>query len=601
MEGEMPPSLQRRAGRRRHRSQRSGLIALIVLITLPLLVLTGLIAWRGARGAEARVRDERRALAQASALTTSSWLESHTASLQTVARTPDVVDPYNRPDLPGFLRSTLTDHPEWETIDILSPQGVNLASTHDDPGALDLSDSPQFRRALGEGRLIISPASISARSARPIVTLMAPVDFVTGVRGAIRVTLLTVRLNEVLRSVPDQEHSRIVLVDDRGQEFANSEERVVISLTALQDHSEVAAVLAGRSGVRRAPDPDGADALIAYAPVPLAGWGVLVSEPVSAALGPARRQLTEELVVLVMAAILTGTIGWYLASRLSGAYAREVEALARAEDAGRLREEFLASATHDLKNPLTAIKALAQLIKRRAEQGREMEPEWIAEGLSSIDSSATRMLKQINELMDLAHLQTDRPLELNRAPVDLVDLVRATASQQHHAARDRIRIEGDDSLIGEWDRARLERVLDNLIGNAIKYSPNGGDIVLTVCREPSTDGDTAVLSVRDRGLGIPAADLPRVFDRFHRGGNVVGRVAGTGIGLAGVRQIVEQHGGVITVESREGAGSTFTVRLPVSACDEGEEDADMDGRVPDAAPTLPASDAPSSARTASGD
>jgi signal transduction histidine kinase len=117
---------------------------------------------------------------------------------------------------------------------------------------------------------------------------------------------------------------------------------------------------------------------------------------------------------------------------------------------------------------------------------------------------------------------------------------------------------------------RLDRVLDNLLSNAIKFSPNGGGITVAVAHEDVVGGPWAVVAVRDQGLGIPAADLPRVFERFRRARNVEGRIGGTGIGLASVRQIVEQHGGAITVESVEGAGSTFTVRLPLALTAPGE-------------------------------
>ena len=129
-----------------------------------------------------------------------------------------------------------------------------------------------------------------------------------------------------------------------------------------------------------------------------------------------------------------------------------------------------------------------------------------------------------------------------------------------------------------WDSARLERVLDNLLSNAVKYSPDGGLITVSIARErgsgglsPSPTPDShapapsswATVAVRDPGIGIPAADLPHTFHLFHRAGNV-GQIAGTGIGLAGVKQIVEQHGGAVTVESGEGDGSAFTVRLPLA-------------------------------------
>jgi len=111
------------------------------------------------------------------------------------------------------------------------------------------------------------------------------------------------------------------------------------------------------------------------------------------------------------------------------------------------------------------------------------------------------------------------------------------------------------------DAARLQRVVGNLVGNAIKYSPEGGEVNIKL---EAHDTDV-ILTVRDRGIGIPGADQSRIFERFQRGTNVEGRFQGTGIGLAGAKQIVEQHGGAITVKSQVAKGSTFTVRFPAGS------------------------------------
>jgi signal transduction histidine kinase len=107
-------------------------------------------------------------------------------------------------------------------------------------------------------------------------------------------------------------------------------------------------------------------------------------------------------------------------------------------------------------------------------------------------------------------------------------------------------------------------VLGNLLGNALKYSPGGGVILISVRRTTTADGAWASLSVRDPGIGIPAADVSRIFEAFQRGANVANRIPGTGIGLASALRIARAHGGNLTVESVEGAGSTFTLRLPLS-------------------------------------
>lgn len=235
-----------------------------------------------------------------------------------------------------------------------------------------------------------------------------------------------------------------------------------------------------------------------------------------------------------------------------------------AQEAVRVRNELFSSVSHDLKNPLTGIKGMAQLLKRHVARMQTQETERLMEGLSSIDAAATRMTSQIDELLDLARLQVGQSPKLHRRPTDLVKLVMESASEQQRSTeRHRIVVKTDlPSLVGEWDSMRLGRLVMNLISNAIKYSPKGGDVEIAV-REEGRDGQPwAVLSVRDEGVGIPSADLAKVFDGFHRGGNVEGRITGTGLGLTSARQIAEIHGGSIEVSSQEGSGSTFTVRLP---------------------------------------
>lgn len=232
------------------------------------------------------------------------------------------------------------------------------------------------------------------------------------------------------------------------------------------------------------------------------------------------------------------------------------------KQAERAREALLASVSHDLKSPLTVIRGHAQLLQLKARRQGANAAE-LGDGLAKIDAAASRMAAQLTELLDVARLQMGEELELQREPVDLVALVTERAGvHQQTTRRHEIVVEANGKRIaGEWDRARLERVLDNLIGNAVKYSPAGGEVRVRICAERDGSGEWAVVTVADQGVGIPPADLPHVFAPFQRGGNV-GTIPGTGVGLAGTRQIVEQHGGTIGVESAEGKGSVFTVRLP---------------------------------------
>ncbi len=231
------------------------------------------------------------------------------------------------------------------------------------------------------------------------------------------------------------------------------------------------------------------------------------------------------------------------------------------------REDFLASASHDLKNPLTSIRGGAQLLRRHVERSDEVDRARLTRVLSQIEAITAQLASQIDEMLEMTRYRMGRPVDLEPRTTDLLELARRVADQHQQATEQHvIRVDGDHgSIVGRWDAPRLERVVGNLLNNAVKYSPEGGAIVVTVAREREDAAEWAVLTVRDQGIGIPKDDLPHIFDRFQRSRTVVGRIAGTGIGLAAAKQLVEQHGGSIAVDSAPGRGSSFTIRLPIAA------------------------------------
>ena len=244
------------------------------------------------------------------------------------------------------------------------------------------------------------------------------------------------------------------------------------------------------------------------------------------------------------------------------------------------KDEFLAAVSHDLKSPLTTIKGQAQLLRRSLDRPRGPSLDRLRSALVSIDTTTARMTGLIDELLDITRLQMGRAIELDRRPHDLVPLT-ARLVTEHQQANHRLAVRfvaAEPVVVGYWDAERLERVLMNLLSNAIKYSPDDGEITVTVTREGDADAGWAVVTVEDQGLGIPRADLPHIFDRFYRAANVTTQVSGTGLGLTGARQIVEQHGGTIGVASREGEGSTFTIRLPLGRRAGGRELATSTGQ-----------------------
>lgn len=236
--------------------------------------------------------------------------------------------------------------------------------------------------------------------------------------------------------------------------------------------------------------------------------------------------------------------------------------LHEATEAVRLRDDFLAMASHDMRTPLAVILANIQLTRRKL-SGDPAAAELVRH-LESAERTTQKMTGLVGELMDVTILRSGQALPLAREPVDLSAMARAFAEEYGRLSdQHRIEVDAEEAVIGEWDPTRIERVARNLIDNALKYSPSGGLIQISVVAESDDDGRRwARLAVTDEGVGIPADEVDQLFEKFHRGSNTRD-LRGTGLGLAGSRAVIEQLGGTVDVASRLGEGSTFTVRLPL--------------------------------------
>jgi signal transduction histidine kinase len=233
------------------------------------------------------------------------------------------------------------------------------------------------------------------------------------------------------------------------------------------------------------------------------------------------------------------------------------------EEATRLKEDFLSAAAHDLKTPLTTLVARAQLLDRRA--ARDPSAPADRASLQLMVSEGQRLKRLVLDLLDAARVEQGK-LVGPREAVDLSEIAREICTRLA-TARHPCTVVADGPSVGWYDRQRLEQLLENLIENAIKYCPDGGPIEVSV----QQDSAGVHLNVADCGIGIPTEDLPRLFERFHRGANVDDRhFPGMGLGLFICKGIVEQHDGQISVSSQIGTGTTFHVTLPLSPVQVGE-------------------------------
>jgi PAS domain S-box-containing protein len=230
---------------------------------------------------------------------------------------------------------------------------------------------------------------------------------------------------------------------------------------------------------------------------------------------------------------------------------------AEAREAVRTRDEFLSIASHELRTPANVVQVMTENLLRRARS--EKNASDLLPHLRELSDSVGRLSRLTRQVLDVSQISAGR-LVLSREEVDLADVVRSVAAV-FRSGLERAGCELTLDLqaaCGRWDRERLDQVVTNLLANAVKYGP-GQPITVTLRQ----DSGGAVLSVRDRGIGIAREDQSRIFERFGRAASAKG-YRGLGLGLWIARRIVEAHGGTIEVESEHGAGATFRVRVPLA-------------------------------------
>jgi PAS domain S-box-containing protein len=239
-------------------------------------------------------------------------------------------------------------------------------------------------------------------------------------------------------------------------------------------------------------------------------------------------------------------------------------ARAAAEAATRVRDDFLIAAAHDLRTPLTAMVGYADLLQLQLDRGEPPDAGGLRAYLDALRAAGARLTDVVETMNDLAHVQMGQALSLKMGPVDLERLMRGTARlvvdlAGSSAAPVEVEVQSDgQSLRG--DHARLERALQVVIGNAVKYSVGRTPVHVMAAQY----GEQVVITVRDQGVGIRASELPHIVLPFYRSATARD-LPGTSVGLAGAKAIVEQHGGTLTIASVEGRGTTVTITLPALA------------------------------------
>ena len=291
----------------------------------------------------------------------------------------------------------------------------------------------------------------------------------------------------------------------------------------------------------------------------------MTGRPVSAVEHPPLRRLLEERRAGVTElplpdgrtaqASVVSVITGYGESLGLAAVLRDITLLKELE---QMKSDFVNTVSHDLKNPIMVIAGTADLLLDRPDEARYRER---CERIRQVSKYMTDL---VTDLLDLGKIEAG--LDAPREPIDLAALIGESMTMVKHDAEAKRQVVGvtlPPALLVVGDRARLKQALLNLIGNAVKYTPAGGAV--RVSAVVADDARTVTVVVKDNGIGIPARDLPLVFDKFYRVRSAATKdIPGTGLGLAITRSIIEAHQGRVAVESVEGEGSAFSLTLPLN-------------------------------------
>ena len=492
-----------------------------------------------------------------------------------------------------YLERVAASYPAVSAVAVADATGnlvVTTAPLSPETPRPTVADRPYFQRVMATNAPTLSSVQIGRVTGAVTVTAAAPVSGPEGQPiGAVLVGLELSRLTDWLEQVGLAPGQAIFLVGPDGELGFHSAVQNLSSGEQPGDFSDVAEVRAALAGqaVRTASylSPITGDRRVAVViPSPAYGWAIGVTWPVEAAFGPSdaaqrrellafllvaalavaaalllARQVTKPLAALAAAArsLGAGDLGQRVAIQtgdeletVGDAFNRMADELAFARDR---RQRFIAAVAHDLGQPITIIRGQAQLLSRRGD-----DPARRGSGLAAIQAAATTLERLRLDLLDVTQLTAGR-FKVRPEPMELMGLLRSLVEARRETAPGhRLVIEGPPEVHGHWDRDRLAQVVSNLLGNAIKYSPEGGEVRIEV----SQQNGMVRVCITDRGLGLRPDSVSRLFVPFERL-DEARSLAGLGLGLYISKGVVEAHGGRIWAESPgPGQGSTFCFTLP---------------------------------------
>ena len=589
-------------------SIRGRLLALALGAVIPLVLLGLAMLWVVWGAKEQQLNESLEQQAELSAVVFDRWLDAQRQPLVTLASYP--AEHFREAAaLEADLRAATVRRPHWIDVRVIDAGGRVLAAHPSDAGSLPAGLAERLLAEAQSGEAAIE-TDWTRGEGRYVLAVAAPIEG----GGACIARIDGEALKDLFRGITLPERALVItLLDSRRRVIYRSQTPESTLGLDLSD-AGVLSALEGRSTVVVTVKSaiDGVERVYGLARAGRTGYMTMVGVSSAVLYAPVRRQLTTY--ALISLAVVFGTLT--AALLIARSIARPMRRLgfaaqqfgegnfsARAPDAGAdeisrlgvsfnamaerleerearmaeldsLKSEFVSSVSHELRTPLTTIKALTRLLMRDG-----LEDAKRREYLDTISVECDRQIDLVLNLLDLSRLEGG-VFRIAHERVDVAELVSSVVKSEVRAAEKRsheLRVEP----IGELPRAcadpkALRRVLSNIIENAIKYTPDGGRIRLS----SRAEGEEVLISVTDNGRGIPLEDMPVLFDKFHRGRPAThseamrnattadefledADVSGVGLGLYLGRNVMEQMGGRISVESEVGRGSRFTLHLPV--------------------------------------
>lgn len=598
-------------------SIRGRLLTLAIGGVVPLLIVGLIVLWAVWRGKQEQLNDSLEQQAELAAVVFDRWLDAQYQPLRTIASySPQHLS--NPSSLDTDLKAALINRPHWLDLRLVD-SSAKIVWSH--PANAPVLPDGLTERLLGEVQRGVPDVETDWSRGEGQYVLALAFPLTTG--GAVIARIDGAALREPLQGITSAQRAVITLLDQRHRVVYRSqtpESAIGMDLSesgirsALENQNT--AVIAVKSSI------DGVERVYGLARVAPTDYVVMVGLPSSILYASLWRQLTGYALIGLLVIFGTMTAALLIArsiarpvrllsfaaaefgngnfaarapaegqdemSQLGVSFNAMAETLAKREarltELDRLKSEFVSSVSHELRTPLTTIKALTRLLMRDGIDDAKRR-----EYVETISVECDRQIDLVLNLLDLSRIEGG-VLRVMHERVEVAEVISSVVKSETRSAEKRsheLRIEGGHEGVAVCgDPKALRRVLSNIIENAIKYTPDGGRIVVSAAEK----GSEVAITVTDNGRGIPPEDMPILFEKFHRGRPATHSAAmrnattdaeiledadasGVGLGLYLARNIMAQMGGRITVESEVGRGSTFTLHLPAwrdGACNQAD-------------------------------